>query len=250
MALLVVCYGCMFASFAGHLRPPYPRSDTSLPPSLLSQLHDAVSSENLILSQQQRDEFAATGLLVLRAALPTDVVHALREIVEAEPPLASPLFQDNLDFVVSYAWYFYRSFGQLSGAGVGASLATQLFNGADEREPARLINSVVYGIGRSQHGADWHTDEISYRPLGYSQAAGAGNNNVASISGVSVWMPLQHVRSLEEGGGLWLVPRNTASTACFERAVHNPSNGRVRQPADRPKLSLRTVSHAAARVIQ
>ena len=59
---------------------------------------------------------------------------------------------------------FYRSFGQLSGAGVGASLATQLFNGADEREPARVLLTSAL-VARS-HLAAWTWGHLFKIPCG------------------------------------------------------------------------------------
>jgi hypothetical protein len=228
-ALLTVLCATAVSLLLAHLaylRPPFAYSGAALSaPAEAALLHRA-REPLAVLTQQQRREFNATGLLLLRGVVPRAVAVELRKVIEAEPPLASPLFGENIDHVVSHAWAFYTAFGQVTAAGLTASVAAQLF-GAPERQTAthvRLVNAVVYGVGRGQHGADWHTDEISYRPLGYS-----GANR--SARGISAWMPLQPVGDNDEGGGLLLVPSNTASRDCFAMGVHDPVSGRVRPTA-------------------
>jgi hypothetical protein len=233
----------MLAALLAQLRPPFASSPTPLGPTEQSMLLDA-RRRPLRLTQQQRQEFAATGLLLLRDLIPAPVVHSLRAVVVSEPPSASPLFADNLDYVVSYAWAFYRSFGQLSAAGLTAGVASQLLllgGGATRPSPGqrqrqqrvRLVNSVVYGLGRQQHGADWHTDEISYRAVtavNASARGGGGGGGRGAGGGVSAWVPLQPVGQQPRGGGggLLLVPSNTVGRQCFYPGVHDLHTGRVR----------------------
>ena len=213
--------GVALAALCSHLlllRPPFPSSAVGLEPELLELLRD---HRPPALSETERQQYNATGLLVVRGALPAPVVSRLREILDDEPPTASPLFGGALSYVTSHAWTAYRGLRQLTAASITASLAAQCLG---VHPTVRLVNSVSYGIGRSQLGADWHTDEISFRPV-----RRASPESLAEERGVSVWIPLQPIDSgaVGQGGGLSVVPMNTASPHCYAAAKLDAGSGRV-----------------------
>ena len=159
--------------------------------------------------------------------------------------MASPLFGSALSYVTSHAWTHYEGLRQLTygllaarhflraisspelanpqqclcrASSLSAGLAAQLLGGSEgdgTQSTVRLVNTVAYGIGRGQGGADWHTDEISYRPV---RRAAAGSRDDA---GVSVWIPLQKLQggTAGEGGGLAVVPLNIRSGGISRSAV-------------------------------
>ena len=231
-ALCAVCW-----NHALKLRPEFPFSTLSLEPELLDLLH---SHPRIQLTETEWYQFNATGVLVVRGAVPSAVVKRLRELLDEEPPVASPLFGDALTYVTSHAWAHYEGLRQLTASSLSASLAAQLLRprfgiGDTEHSSVRLVNTVAYGIGRGQAGADWHTDEISYRPVRRQASSGAGGRGtLRDDRGVSVWIPLQRLETKgSTGGGLSVVPLNTASAHCYDDQNIDAINGRLRvQNAD------------------
>ena len=220
-------------NYALQLRPAFPSSALGLDAELLALLQ---SHPRAALTEAERQQFNATGLLVVRGAIPSAVVERLRELLDQEPPVASPLFGGSLTYVISHAWAHYEGLRQLTAASLSASLAAQLLapssgdggGGGDDGSSVRLVNSVAYGIGRGQNGADWHTDEISYRPVRRSHGS-----SLRDDLGVSVWIPLQQLESpgsggdADAGGGLKVVPLNTASAQCYDAKNLDTVNGRL-----------------------
>ena len=81
--------GVALAALCSHLlllRPPFPSSAVGLEPELLELLRD---HRPPALSETERQQYNATGLLVVRGALPAPVVSRLREILDDEPPTVS-----------------------------------------------------------------------------------------------------------------------------------------------------------------
>ena len=147
------------------LRPAFPVSTLSLEPELLDLLR---THPRVNLTESEWYQFNATGVLIVRGAVPAAVVKRLRDLLEDDPPVATPLFGQSLTYVTSHAWAHYEGLRQLTASSLSASLAAQLLNPPTVDSGDRsvwLVNTVAYGIGRGQAGADWHTDEISYRPV-------------------------------------------------------------------------------------
>ena len=103
-------------------------------------------------------------MLAVRDAIPAPVIARLQELLTAEPPVASPLFSGALSYVTSHAWTHYEGLRQLTASSLSAGLAAQLLGGTAASESSsessaetsvRLVNTVAYGIGRGQGGADW-----------------------------------------------------------------------------------------------
>ena len=231
-ALFAVCW-----NHALQLRPAFPVSALSLEPELLDLLH---SHPRVQLTEAEWYQFNATGVLVVRGAVPSAVVERLRGLLDQEPPVASPLFGDALTYVTSHAWAHYEGLRQLTASSLSASLAVQLLRpsfgrGDTDDSSVRLVNTVAYGIGRGQAGADWHTDEISYRPVRRQASSDAASRGtLRDDRGVSVWIPLQRLETKgSTGGGLSVVPLNTASAHCYDDQNIDAANGRLRvQNAD------------------
>lgn len=228
-------FAASLCNYALQLRPAFPVSTLALEPELLELLR---THPRVNLSDQQWYQFNATGVLVVRGAIPAAVLERLRDLLDDDPPAASPLFGQSLTYVTSHAWAHYEALRQFTASSLSASLAAQLLNAPRSGySTVRLVNTVAYGIGRGQTGADWHTDAISYRPIrrqGVAHSSQASTDRAPGSTlrddrGVSVWIPLQRLDAVgNTGGGLSVVPLNTASLHCYDEHNLDAVNGRLR----------------------
>lgn len=170
-------------------------------------------TEDIVVTAEQRDQYERDGFLVVRGALPVDVVDRMREcrprailswpfrpLERALPHLiGSYLFIDSI-------WASSELFKTFWFTGPISKLVGDLILPEGEGS-IRLLTDLMIGIPRGRVPLDvgnWHKDTYSYDIL------------TPESEGHSVWTPLVDIAPQQNGGSLFIVSKAKAGV-CQEQ---------------------------------